>query len=301
MKLYFLSSKPCALFISGAYFGVTDLFERTADIDLRDNLYAEFLPENAQPIRFFITERLRTTPPSGCDVYLLEDGIAVYAHDFPSNDLTLCVIWQRQHEDCLATLYTQGRVYLSVQTPKNFFNAYLPPSFAHASPIFHNRLILLSTQNELIVFTQDGKRLLTENVLSFSVDDNVLTARLPLSDRLGRYADCTWELSDTDCVQTSFKICQPTQTDGGEKIDGGLLAYAFFESVLIGANFENMLSDELLADKDKIRAFLGDFEGVILTSNPLRCGLVRRRGERLFSVDYFQISIKDGEIVEITS
>ena len=86
-----------------------------------------------------------------------------------------------------------------------------------------------------------------------------------------------------------------------EKIDSGLLAYAFFESVLIGANFEDMLCDELLADKDKIRAFLGDFESVILTDNPLRCGLVRKKAEGLFSVDYFQISTKNDKIIEITA
>jgi hypothetical protein len=304
MKLYFLSSTPCALLINGAYFGITDLFERTADIDLRDNLYAEFLPENAQPIRFFITERLRETPPNGCEVYLLEDGIAIYARDFQPTDLTLRVIWQEKMEDCLITLFSQGRLYLSVQTEQNFFNAYLPPSFASARLEMHSGLIFLSAPDALAVFTKEGKRLLQEKLLSCSVEEGVLSARLPLCDRLGRFADCRWELSPTECRQTAFVIRQAKpadETDSEEKIDGGLLAYAFFESVLIGANFEDMLCDELLADKDKICAFLGNFESVILTENPLRCGLVRKKAEGLFSVDYFQISAKEGKIIEITA
>ena len=300
MKLYFLSSTPCALRINGAYFGITDLFERTAELDLRDNLYAEFLPENAQPIRFFITEKLRETPPDGCEVYLLEDGIAVYARDFPPTDLTLRMIWQEKHENCLVTLFSQGRLYLSVQTEKTFFNAYLPPSFASASLAMHNGLLFLSTADELAVFTQEGKRLLQEKILSFSVDNGILSARLPLSDRLGRFADCQWVLSETECAQTAFVLRQQAGKDE-EKTDEGLLAYAFFESVLIGANFDDMLSDELRADADKIRAFLGDFQGVTLTQNPLRCGLVRKKAERLFFVDYFQISAKDGKITEITA
>ena len=300
MKIYFLSSRPCALSINGAYFGITDLFARTAELDLRDNLFAEFLPENAQPIRFFITENIRFSPPENCEVYLLPDGIAVYACDFAPTDLTFRLIKQERAGTCVATLYSQGHLYLSVQTEKNFFNAYLPPSFATAIPSFHNGLILLSTPNELIIFTQDGKRLLQEKILSFSVEDNVLTARLPLSDRLGRYADCAWELSERECRQTAFTLCQANAADNGE-IDEGLLAYAFFESMLIGANFDDLLDDELRTDKDKIRAFLGDFESVILTDNPTRCGLVRKKGERLFSVDYFQISIKGGKIVEITA
>ena len=304
MKLYFLSSKPCALLINGAYFGITDLFERTAELDLRDNLYAEFLPENAQPIRFFITERLRETPPSGCEVYLLEDGIAVYARDFQPTDLTLRVIWQEKREDCLITLFSQGQLYLSVQTEQNFFNAYLPPSFASARLEMHSGLIFLSAPDALAVFTKEGKRLLQEKVLSYSVENGVLSARLPLSDRLGRFADCRWELSQTECRQTAFVIRQAKPESGAvgeEKTEDGLLAYAFFESVLIGADFENMLDNELLTDKDKIRAFLGDFESVILTDNPLRCGLVRKKAEGLFSVDYFQISTKNGKIIEITA
>ncbi len=301
MKIYFLSSQPCVLTLNGAYFGVTDLFERSADVCLNDNLYAEFLPENALPIRFFITEKLRFQPPDGCDVYLLPDAIAIYAHDFPPTDSTLRVVKQEKVDDCLVTLFFQGRLYLSVQTEKNFFNATLPPSFAHSDLHFHCGLLLLSTPNELAVFTKDGKRLLQEKILSFSVENDELSARLPLSDRLGRYADCRWRLSETDCVQTAFLLQEKQSAETENPVSDGLLAYAFFESVLIGANFADMLSDELRADADKIRAFLGDFVGVTLTDKPTRCGLVRRKENRLFSVDYFEIAAKDGKITEITT
>ena len=301
MKLYFLSSTPCALLINGGYFGITDLFERTAEVDLRDNLYAEFLPEHAQPIRFFITERLRETPPDGCEVYLLDDGIAVYAKDFPPADLTLRVIWQEKREDYLCTLYAQGHIYLSVQTQKSFFNAYLPPSFASAKLKIHCGLLLLHTDGELIIFTQDGAKLLQEKVLSFSVEEDTLSARLPLCDRLGRFADCKWQLSPDDCTQTEFTIRQSKNEESAEQIDGGLIAYAFFESLLIGANFDGMLCDALRADKEKLRAFLGDFESVTLTDSPTKCGLVRRKADRLFSVDYYTVVIENGQITEITT
>ena len=307
MKLYFLSSAPCALLINGAYFGLTDLFERTAELDLRDNLYAEFLPENAQPIRFFITERLRETPPNGCEVYLLEDGIAVYARDFQPADLTLRVIWQEKAENCLITLFSQGRLYLSVQTEQTFFTADLPPSFASATLSMHDGLIFLSTQTELAVFTKEGKRLLQEKVLSFSVEDGILSARRPLSDRLGRFADCKWALSPTDCWQTDFVVRQrkpennENGTDSEEDFDGGLIAYAFFESVLIGGNYADLLDDALRADAEKVRGFLGKFESVVVTDNPKRCGLVRKKGNRLFSVDYYEVTTKNGKITEITA
>ena len=299
MKIYFLSSRPCVLSINGAYFGITDLFARTAELDLRDNLFAEFLPENAQPIRFFITENIRFSPPENCEVYLLPDGIAVYACDFAPTDLTFRLIKQERAGNCVATLYSQGHLYLSVQTDKNFFNAYLPPSFASASLVFYRDFILLATANELALFHQDGRRLLQEKAVSYTLEDGVLSARLPLLDSLGRYADCTWELGEKDCVQTSF-VLRETSGETPPKMSDGLLAYAFFESVLIGGNYADLLDDALRADAEKIRAFLGEFESVVVTDNPKRCGLVRRKGNRLFSVDYYEVTTKSGKIMEIT-
>ena len=74
MKIYFLSSRPCALTLNDAYFGITDGFERFAEISLKDKLFVRFSPENAQPVSFFLTENIRFDPPTGCDIYLLKDA-----------------------------------------------------------------------------------------------------------------------------------------------------------------------------------------------------------------------------------
>ena len=88
MKIYFLSSRPCALMLGGVYFGMTDSFERFAEIEPKDNVFAEFIPEGALPVGFFITEKLRFSPPQGCEIYILRDGVAVYARDFPPSDFS---------------------------------------------------------------------------------------------------------------------------------------------------------------------------------------------------------------------
>ena len=299
MKIYFLSSQPCALTVNGAYFGITDLFARTAELDLRDNLFVEFLPENAQPIRFFITEQIRFSPPEHCEVYLLPDAIAIYARDFAPTDLTFRLIRQEKCADCVATLYAQGHLYLSVQTEKGFFNAYLPPCFAQATLSFPQNLILLTTSANLALFNRDGKRLLQEKIRAYALEGNELSARLPLLDSLGRYADCKWELTENGCTQTQFVLGEYT-ADNARNPSDGLLAYAFFESLLIGANYADFLCDALRADADKLRGFLGDFESVTITDNPKRCGLVRRKDNRLFSVDYYEVTTENGKITEIT-
>ena len=63
MKIYFLSSRPCALMLGGVFFGMINRFERFAEIEPKDNVFAEFIPEGALPVGFFVTEKLRFSPP----------------------------------------------------------------------------------------------------------------------------------------------------------------------------------------------------------------------------------------------
>ena len=296
MKIYFLSSQPCALTLNGVYFGLTNRFERFAEISLSDRVFVQFSPENAQPVSFFLTESIRLCPPPCCAVYLLEDGIAVYAYDFPPTDLSLRTIAQKRDGDCLVTVYAQGRVQITIQTPEGFFNATLPPSFADCQILFHANLILLRSAAELAVYTKNARLLLHEQVLDFQLDDGILRAQLPLFDSLQQTADCEWRLSANECSQTKFTLRAPSnRPDVLEE----LLPYAFFESVLIGGNFADFLCAELLPDAEGIRAFLGDFVGVTLTKTPCRCGLIRKKDERLFTVSYYCVELANGKITDV--
>lgn len=296
MKIYFLSSQPCALSLNGLFFGTTDNFERFTELDPTDKIYAQFSPEGALPVGFFITEEILSTPPSGCEVYLLRDGVAIYAKDFPPSDFTLRPILQQRDGNRLATLFRQGNLQLTIESPLGFFNTHLPHSFQPTSLHFHGEYLLLEGENTLTLFTLEGKQLLFERVIEYSLSENVLSATIPLSDRLQRQAKCEWSLTDNGCHLTSFTLLQPTT---GNQPPADLLAYAFFESVLIGADFASFLSDDLIPDAERIRAFLGDFTAVTLTNKPTVCGLVRKKKERLFTLDYFSVEIQNGKIVDV--
>ncbi|MBQ8685780.1 MAG: hypothetical protein IJ514_06395 [Clostridia bacterium] len=296
MKIYFLSSQPAALTLNELYFGVTDKFERFAELSLKDNIFVRFTPQNALPIGFFLTEDIRFTPPQGVEVYLLKNAIALYARDFPPADLTLRPVAQLRDGDTLATVFAQGALQLSVQSEKGFFVATLPPAFAQCELFFHLGLILLKTPTALAVYTPKAERVFLENILSYELTDDGLKAVLPLSDRLRRTAECTYLFTEEGCTRTGFILRQENAT---ENAAAELLPYAFFESVLIGANFEEMLADELVLEKENIARFLGDFEAVILTEDANTCGLVRRKGERLFEASYFTVTLQEGKIADI--
>lgn len=296
MKIYFLSSQPCALSLNGLFYGVTDRFERFAEICLSDKVYAQFSPEGSLPIGFFITEELTKTPPLGCEVYLLRDGICIYACDFAPADLSLRPVAQTREGDTLATVFWQGKLQLSIESPKGFFNATLPPLFDPCEVIFHEDLLLLKGENALAVYDLTCKRLLLEKYTACSLSGNTLNATLPLSDRLQRFAKCEWELTNGECKRTAFTLAQASEN---QQPSEDLLAYAFFECALIGEDFAPFLADALQPDAEHIRAFLGDFVAVTLTEEPTVCGLVRVKKERLFAVDYFAVEIREGKIADV--
>ena len=289
--------------LGGVFFGLTDRFERYAEIALSDNIFVEFLPENALPVTFFLNENIRFSPPEHCEVYLLADGIAIFAAEFTPCDFSLKTLWQRRLGDTLLTIFTQGHLQLGVQTPQHSFSACLLPTFCDFDGQIHDEYILISGKthrgNHLLLFRETGEKLLDEEVLSYSLSGDVLHAELPLSERLGRTALCAWSLKKDAFEQTEFTLRTATKDENCHAVNEDLIAYAFFESVLIGANYAEFLSDELAQNADKIVDFLGDFLSVILTDDPLTCGLLRKKAERLFDVSYYRIKLQNGKIIDV--
>ena len=297
MKIYFLSSIPCALTLNGVYFGVTDRFERFADIHLQDRVFIQFSPQNALPIGFFLTEDIRFHPPVGVEIYLLKDGIAIYARDFTPTDFTLKTHAQKRFDNLLVTLFTQGATQISLESERGFFVKPLPASLASATIAQFNALIFVHTDDELAIFTKTGDMLFHEQILSFTVENDQLFVSISLSDSLMRVADCTYLLSESACTRTNFLLKQATT--GANDYPHGLLAFAFFESVLLGGDYAQFLSEELQSKTSEIVQFLGDFLWVVPTDEENECGLVRKAGERVFSISYFKVEIANDKITDI--
>ena len=296
MKIYFLSDRPCVLRLGGIHFGCVDNFERFAQINLSDRIFAEFVPENALPISFFITDELLRSPPRGCDVYILRDALVLYARDFPPADFSMRPIAQISEENCTATLFMQGQIHLSIQTPENFFIAHLPPPFCQAKLFFYENLLFVKTEKMLAIFNQSGERLFMEKVLSYSLENNVLSVKLPLVESLGRVADCKYTLSPTECTRIEYLLSQ-SRTERIEE----LFAFAFFESVLIGADITEFLSNEMQSKIDGIHTFLGDFCSVLPTETENCCALMYAKKEGLFEAKYFTLRVENGKITDITA
>ena len=294
MRVYFLASQPCALYIGGVYLGAVSDFERYANLELTDNLPVRFECENALPVCFFLQENIIFSPPERCEVYLLKDGIAIYAKDFAPVDFTLRPIAQAKNKDCVATVFAQGDIQLSLQTEKGVFVATLPPCFANCKAVFWQEFVLLDCQDAIAVFNQRAQRLLVERVLSYQVEEDTLTAVLPLSDRYKRVAHCAYRADGENLLRTEYTLSQE-----GEKVQESLLAYAFFESIRIGAPCEQFLDEELLAKANNLKEFLGNFLQVIPTEKENACLLVYQKAPRLYDTKEFTVTVQNNKITEV--
>lgn len=296
MRVYFLSSVPAALYVGGAYFGRISDFERFAELSLQDNMPVRVDAEGMQPVCFFLDERLPLRPPEGVDVYRFDGGLALFVHGFISTDQTLCVLTQKRKGETLATVTKQGGLYLGINTPSGFFNATLPPSFCDCELFFIGENILVKGKDRLCVFAPDGKRLLDESYLSAEWSDSELRLTIPLSDRYKRIAECVYTIESGSAERTSYRLKQDADLPSD-----GLLAYAFFESIRIGADFNPFLCDELQKSPETVLDFLGAFLHVLPTPDPSVCLLTYKKAERLFDVRKFSVRIEDGLIVDITA
>ena len=292
MKVYFLSETPCALFVGEEYLGVTNAFPKYATLSLKDGLFIRFMPENALPICFFLTENIRFSPPDKVEVYLLKNAILLYAKNFTFGDFTLTPIAQARYETTLVSVFKQGEVQLSIQSPNGFFVATLPPSFEHCSIQKAENFFLITSENQLLVFSENGERLLLEHCQSYRLEKSSLYLTAPLDDCYMRIAEKEYLFTETGCVLQKITL--------SEKTGSAPLGYAFFESVLKGVNYDEMLADELLEEKEKIARFLGDFVAVWFTEDINCYALIRKKSERLYEADYFSVVIENDKITEIT-
>ncbi|MDD6995753.1 MAG: hypothetical protein SPH68_04380 [Candidatus Borkfalkiaceae bacterium] len=290
MKIRFLSSVPCCLCIDGKYSGVTDTFDRFDDVRLKDNLFACFTPQNGLPLGVFLNERLFFSPPEGVEAYLLRDGAAVYARDFPPRSPDTRVVAQERFAADLITVYFQGGLFVSFETPAGFYVSPLPLRYESARISKRGDLYFIEGKNALCVFNAQGKKIFDETVLSFSYESGTLRCVLPLHGGGNRTLSGEWALTNNDCYPISKTI------EGNAK--SAHRAYDFFENFRIGADVSAFLSRDLQEKIAQLRLFLGDFVYAFPCDNENECGVIRKKGERLFEADYYTAEFSEGVIVD---
>ena len=129
MRVYFLSYMPAILKLNGLYIGMIDGFERHIELDPKDRVFAEIIPdENLQSINFFLDEKFFSSPPPFCDLYSMEGDFLIYIREYSVKNCRIEVLHQTRFCGNLVTLFAQGGLYISIEGGEYSLEP-LPPSF----------------------------------------------------------------------------------------------------------------------------------------------------------------------------
>lgn len=306
MKVRFLSSVPCSLTVGGNYFGVTDRFPRYTDIQIKDNLFVCFSPQSALPLGVFLNEQLFFSPPDGIEVYLLKDGAAVFARDFPARSFSIRTIAQERFVDDLVTVYFQGSVFISLETSAGFFLHPLSSQYENALIKKRNELFFVEGRDALCIFNRRGEKLFDKEVSNYETEAGALKTvsilrlgstgeREKSNDENGVILREEFALTESGC----FPVRNATTIQNASLFKGAFPAHDFFELFRHGANVLDFLTDDLKNDADTLRAFLGKFEYVFPCDDENECGVLRKRGERLYEAEYYRLEYRNDEISDV--
>ena len=293
MRVFFLSERPAALFLGGAYLGIADGFERSAELRLEDEHFVEFKPLGGfAPFAFRLDEDCLIHPPEFLRIYYTAHGVALYAHGYYYADPSLKVLKQTRIGGALLTLCLQGKLTLNFERDGELHLIPLSAELADADIFAAGENYLIKGSNAFALIGKDGA-LLGEHegkVLRHSENSDEVEADIPLKDCLLHTARCVWRGREL----TSYSL------RAAREVSPSTLFLALLESVLIGADVAPFLSEELNEKADSLKSYLGNFVAVTTTNELGQAGLVYRRNERIFDVRYFQAEIEEGKIANLS-
>lgn len=306
MRIYFLSERPAALKLNGAYMGVIDSFERFVDVNGGDKILAEVVPDgDALPLSFFIDENLFTAPPDFLDVYLCGGDAVVYVSRFERRTRELKVVAQARFCGGQYTLFlTDGRVYLNgergadctlYELPRCCENATLTESNIGGFPV-----LLVNGAGYLTVVSEDGRRVFFNPAESFECGDK-LTVTVNFNTCAGCFAVCTFGYDGKEMA------LEGSRTEERFPPADEVLHFAFFESVLTRGDFAKYLCDDLKKSAAALPEFLGGFVDVSVPYKKFydahgdikAAGLVYPQSKNLFTVKYFAVDTDGGKITNV--
>lgn len=301
MRIYFTACTQAILKLNGEYFGKVDLFERYTEILLCDSVLAEIVPGgNLQPVNFFLDEKLLSGPPDFLNVYLGEGEAVLYVKKFESRSQRISVVCQTRFSGNLVTVFSQGEIYLCAEggeyslTPlgKRFAAAHMQEHTLSGRPV-----LAVYGDGAVVVLSETGKKIFSREAEKVVFGER-LTVRIRFETCTAAVADCEYEYTDGELRLAAAHTAE-TFSPCGE-----LMHFAFFESVLVRADAEKYLSDELRGKAGMLKEYLGEFAGVTVPTRKFyeehphvrAAGLVYPKADNLFEIRYFAVTVKDGKI-----
>lgn len=287
MKIYFLSSLPCALKIDGEYVGKTDGFERYLNLHLRDGHFIEFVPQgNYLSTAFFLTEDILFHPPEGVKLGHAPYVLIIYANEFHQKTSSFQLVAQKN----TTAVYVGGESYQLYFHGKIFD---LDGDYKNCEIVEYPTFILVRGGHHACVLSRDG---LVFNgkfrSLRYDEREGALTLSRDLCDFLGREEVLTY-----DC-KVYPQLISRKEGSAPREISTGFTTAYFLQSLLFGTPCKELLGEELqTAD---LKGYFGEFYKVLPVGEEKVALVVAGSVKNVFTLRFFSGTIENGKIVNIT-
>lgn len=309
MYFYFTADYSSAIKINGIYYGKLCSTIKPLRIDEGCPLI-EICPlllgESA--VNFILDEQFLSSPPDGVLVTDLKGGYLIkFTRRFYGGDFN--VLCQQKYEDCVATLFNENGLKLSIETREDFFaqtfkldaiNAEIIKFLLDNTPLLAV-VIQSQTTKTLFVYNLNGKikNLMCKQVDEFCTDNKLSTTEI-FKDIAKHTVITDWTFDgELKAKNSTVKV-----KDGfnSSDINDKLIPYAFFEAFLIGGEWKEYLAPCILENADKLKDYIGEYIGVMpppTFRNQNEVGLIFRTSDNLYTVEYFTLTITDKKITNI--
>ncbi len=303
MYYYFYSDTPRAIFLSGVYLGVTGNEPKKCDV-LSPNAFLEarstVSPQDC--FSFILSSEIIKNPPKDLAVTDLKGA---YLLHFKSRCAfsEFKVLKQEKFNDAVATVFLENGVRLSIESVSDFYalTIYDNVESAEIKRLNDKRLIFVSLSlkdfGERIMIFDIGskiKKLYDKKVTSHDLDSDLVT-HTKIKDIKKHVISTTLTFSGAEIIEKDRKITFDKDFSRSKLIDE-IIPYAFLEDFLVGDNYLEYLSNGVKEKASSLKDYLGAFLAVIpppLFRAPEEIGLVYKKAENLYCVEYFIFTIEN--------
>lgn len=255
MKIYFLSSSPCALKVNGTPVGCTDGFPRALSLHLSDAPIIEFTPFNSgMGATFRLNESFFTSPPEYVRLFFCDLFLCLYFTVVPSPLPVLKKI--TCSADAFVFSLGEAEVLLFNQRTEKLGNAFDPCEVKE-----RDSLILIEGRNVLFVADRDqtiynGKA----SRYGLSEDGHTLTVIRPLCDFCRREETLRFDLAHSVPIHSAPPPVR-TRSPRPSVTEEFLLA-VLLQDLLLGEDAADLLAPDLAADIETLKKYLGPYTAV---------------------------------------
>lgn len=311
MYFYFQSDFTCAIKTDGRVAAKLNVGE-SLRLDLSESEFLEICPTGSteSPTAFFPDEEFLSSPPENVIITDLRGG---YLLNFIKRraDNGFKVLAQKKFSDMAVTVFCENGLKLSVETLSDFYAENLP-HFCDSAEIKREFIdgndaifVLLPTASGVGVsaYTQSVgkiKKAFSREVSSCGFENGFYTLE-KMKDVAKHEIKIFWNCTGSEFKERERHVLHSPKFKP-ELICDATIPYAFAEEFLVGGDYGFFLSDGVKKNADKLGGYFGNFIGVCVPPSfrdYREVGLIKRAGERRYSVDYFTFEVFDGKITNI--